>query len=186
MLAAILMLCGTAQAQGHKSHPVDVRMEIVELEDENNVNTRSFGIFTYMDADSTFGYYMSLGTAETFLEISGTFLPDIAIGSYEEACIWLGATADEALSMLDSLLALYDRDVETTVELRGRACPPSIKLGGEVTIACTVKKKPLFGGHRLQLLYPCDGRMGETYLSKWNLKQLRNGLKLDKKLHKNK
>ena len=68
MLAAILIISSAIQAQNHKNHPVDIRMEFYNLENDDNVDKKSFSLFTYLDADSTFGYYLGLGTAETFLE----------------------------------------------------------------------------------------------------------------------
>lgn len=184
MLAAILIISGAMQAQIHKNHPVDIRMEFYELENTNNVDTKSYNLFTYLDADGTFGYYLGLGTAETFLEISiGS--SEFAFGDFNEACIWLGATNDEACAMLESILALYDQDLETTTEFEGRACTFGPNLGGPITVTCTVKKKPLaiFGGKRLEFLYPCDDRTAQTFLLKSDLKQIRNGLKFDKTLH---
>lgn len=184
ILAAILIISGAMQAQSHKNHPVDIRMEFYNLENNDNVDKKSYSLFTYLDADNTFGYYLGLGTAETFVELSigGT---DLAFGNYDEASIYLGATNDEACATLDHILAYYDQDFETTTEFEGRACTAGPKMAGPVTVTCVVKKKPfsLFGGKRLQFLYPCDDRLAETYLLKSDLKQIRNGLTFDKKLH---
>lgn len=182
ILAIILTISGATQAQNHKNHPVDIRMEFYNLENDDNVDKKTFSLFTYLDADSTFGYYLGLGKAESFVELSigGT---DLAFGNYDEASIRLGATNDEACATLDIILALYDQDLETTSEFEGRACTAGPKMAGPVTVTCVVKKKPLFGGKRLQFLFPCDGRMAETYLLKSELKQIRNGLTFDKKLY---
>ena len=182
MLAAILIISGAMQAQDHKNHPVDIRTEFYNLENDDNVDKKTFSLFTYLDADNTFGYYLGLGKAETFVELSiGS--SDLAFGNYEESSIYLGTTNDEALATLESILALYDQDFETNTEFEGRACTAGPKMAGPVTVTCIVKKKPIFGGKRLQFLFPCDGRMAETYLRKSELKQIRNGLTFDKKLH---
>lgn len=182
MLVAFLTIGGAMQAQNHKNHPVDIRMEFYTLENDDNVDKKSYSLFTYLDADSTFGYYLGLGTAETFLELSigGT---DMAFGNYDEASIYLGATNDEACATLESILSLYDQDFETTVEFEGRACTVGPNLAGPITVTCIVKKKPIFGGKRLEFLYPCEDRTAVTYLVKFDLKQIRNGLKFDKALH---
>jgi len=184
MLAAILTISGAMQAQNHKNHPVDIRTEFYTLKNDDNVDKKSYSLFTYLDADGTFGYYLGLGTAETFLEISigGT---DMAFGNYDEASIYLGATNDEACATLDRILALYDQDIETTTEFEGRACTAGPKMAGPITVTCVVAKKPLsiFGGKRLQFLYPCNDHTALTYLLKSDLKQIRNGLTFDKKLH---
>ena len=181
MLAVLLIISGAMQAQNHKNHPVDIRTEFYNLENDDNVDKKSYSLFTYLDADSTFGYYLGLGTAETFLEISigGT---DMAFGNYDEASIYLGATNDEACATLENILALYDQDVETTTEFEGRACIAGPNLAGPITVTCVVKK-PIFGGKRLEFLYPCDDRTAQTFLLKSDLKQIRNGLKFDKTLH---
>lgn len=184
MLAAILLISGAMQAQDHKGHPVDIRTEFYNLENDDQVDKKTFSLFTYLDADGTFGYYLGLGKAESFVELSigGA---DLAFGNYEEASIKLGATNDEACATLDRILALYDQDLETTAQFEGRACTAGPKMAGPVPVTCVVKKRPLslFGGKRLQFLYPCDGRTAETYLLKSELKQIRNGLTFDKKLH---
>ena len=184
MLVAFLTIGGAMQAQNHKNHPVDIRMEFYTLENDDNVDKKSYSLFTYLDADGTFGYYLGLGTAETFLEISiGS--SEFEFGNFHEACIYLGATNDEACATLESILALYDQDLETTTQFEGRACTYGPNLGGPITVTCTVKKKPLaiFGGKRLEFLYPCDDRTAQTFLLKSDLKQIRNGLKFDKTLH---
>ena len=184
MLAAILTISGAMQAQNHKNHPVDIRMEFYNLENDDNVDKKTFSLFTYLDADSTFGYYLGLGTAETFLELSiGS--SEFSFGDFKEASIYLGTTNDEACATLESILALYDQDLETTTRFEGRACTAGPKMAGPVTVTCTVKKKPLsiFGGKRLEFLYPCDDRTAQTFLLKSELKQIRNGLTFDKKLH---
>ena len=184
MLAVLLFISGAMQAQNHKNHPVDIRTEFYNLENDDNVDKKSYSLFTYLDADGTFGYYLGLGTAETFVELSigGS---DLAFGQYDEASIYLGTTNDEACATLESILALYDQDLETTTEFEGRACTFGPNLGGPITVTCTVKKKPLalFGGKRLEFLYPCDDRTAQTFLLKSDLKQIRNGLKFDKTLH---
>ena len=182
MLAAILIISGAMQAQNHKNHPVEIRTEFYKLENDDNVDRSTFSLFTYWDADSTFGYYLGLGKAETFVELSigGT---NMALGQYDEASIYLGTTNDEACATLDRIFALYDQDIETTTEFEGRACTAGPKMAGPVAVTCVVKKKSIFGGKRLQFLYPCDGRAAETYLLKSELRQIRNGLKFDKALN---
>lgn len=184
MLATILIISGAMQAQNHKNHPVDVRMEFYKLENDDNVDKNSYSLFTYLDADGTFGYYLGLGKAETFVELSiGS--SDLAFGNYDEASIYLGTNNDEACATLESILALYDQDLETTNKFEGRACTLGPNLGGPISVTCTVKKKPfsIFGDKRLEFLYPCTDKTAQTFLLKSELKQIRNGLTFDKKLH---
>lgn len=184
MLAAILTISGAMQAQNHKNHPIDIRTEFYKLDNDDQVDKKSYSLFTYLDADGTFGYYLGLGTAETTVELSigGT---NMAFGQYEEASIYLGATNDEACATLDRIFALYDQNLETTTEFEGRACTAGPKMADPITVTCVVTKKPLsiFGGKRLQFLYPCDDKTATTFLLKSDLKQIRNGLRFDKTLH---
>ena len=96
--------------------------------------------------------------------------------------IRLGATTDEALVAIDSMLDLYDKDVDTTVEFKGRAATSGFQLGDTLTTTCTVVKKTM-GGKRLQFLFPSGRRQARCYLSKSMLKELRTNLKIDIKLH---
>ena len=165
----------TAYAQ---NQPAGMRVEVAEGETDNG----EYSIFTYKDTDEddSFGYYLSLGRVTDFLgadEILGMEVQNI-----HEVTIRLGATTDEALATIDSILDLYDKDVDTTVEFQGRGATNGFQLGDTLTATCTVVKKTL-GGKRLQFLFPSGKRQGRCYLSKSMLKELRTNFKIDIKLH---
>lgn len=165
-------------AQGQKNQPVGMRVEVAEAETDNG----EYSIFTYKDTDEddSFAYYLSLGRLTDFLgadEILG-----LQVQNVHEVTIRLGATTDEALATIATILDLYDKDVDTTVEFQGRAATNGFKLGEPVTATCTVVKKAL-GGKRLQFLFPEGNRQGRAYLSKSMLKTLRTNFKFDIKLH---
>ena len=175
MAAVAMMTAMNVQAQ---NQPAGMRVEVVEAETDNGEYT----IFTYKDseADDSFGYYLSLGRVADFLgadEILGMEVQNI-----HEVTIRLGATTDEAMAAIDSMLDLYNKDVDTTVEFQGRAATSGFQLGDTLTTTCTVVKKTL-GGKRLQFLFPSGKRQGRCYLSKSTLKELRANLKIDIKLH---
>ena len=166
---------GTANAQ---NQPAGMRVEVAETETDHG----EYSIFTYKDTDEddTFGYYLSLGRVADFLgadEILGMQVQNI-----HEVTIRLGATTDEALATIASILDLFGKDVDTTVEFQGRAATNGFQLGEPVTATCTVVKKML-GGKRLQFLFPEGKRQARAYLSKSVLKELRTELKFDIKLH---
>jgi hypothetical protein len=176
-LAAVTMMTATG-AMAQKSQPAGMRVEVCDAETDHG----EYSIFTYQDTDSvsTFGYYLSLGRTADFLgadEILG-----IQVQNIHEVTIRLGSTTDEALATIASILDLYDKDVDTTVEFAGRAATSGFRLGDPVTAACTVVKKTL-GGKRLQFLFPEGKRQARTYLSKSTLKELRTNFKLDIRLH---
>jgi hypothetical protein len=167
------MVLSTAYAQ---KQPAGMRVEVAEAETDNG----EYSIFTYRDDDDTFGYYLSLGRVTDFLgadEILGMEVKNI-----HEVTIHLGATTDEAMAAIDSILDLYDKDVDTTVEFSGRAATNGFQLGDSLTSTCTVVKKSL-GGKRLQFLFPSGKRQARCYLQKSVLKELRANFKIDIKLH---
>ena len=169
------MTLSTAYAQ---NQPAGMRVEVAEAETDNG----EYSIFTYKDTDEddSFGYYLSLGRVTDFLgadEILGMQVQNI-----HEVTIRLGGTTDEALTTIGTILDLYDKDVDTTVEFHGRAATSGFKLGDPVTTTCTVVKKTL-GGKRLQFLFPEGKRQGRAYLSKSTLKELRTNFKIDIRLH---
>ena len=176
MMAAVAMMTAlTVQAQ---KQPAGMRVEVAEAETDHG----EYSIFTYKDTDEddSFGYYLSLGRVTDFLgadEILGMEVKNI-----HEVTIRLGATTDEALANIDTILNLYDKDLDTTVEFQGRAATSGFRLGEPITTTCTVVKKTL-GGKRLQFLFPEGKRQGRAYLSKSTLKELRTNFKFDIKLH---
>lgn len=173
LLCAITM--GTVCAQ---NQPVDMRFEVTETEFDDDEYT----IFTYKDseADDSFGYYLSLGRVTKFL--GADEILNIEVYNIYEVAIWLGATSDEALATIGSMIDLYDKDVNTAVEFSGRASTNNFKLGETVTATCVVGKK-LLGGKRLEFLFPVDKYQAVCYVPKSVLKDLRNNFKIDIKLH---
>ena len=175
MVAAAMMTAMSAYAQ---NQPAGMRVEVAEAETDNG----EYSIFTYKDseADDSFGYYLSLGRVTDFLgadEILGMEVQNI-----HEVTIRLGATTDEALATIGTILDLYDKDVDTTADFKGRAATNGLQLGDTLTTTCMVVKKTL-GGKRLQFLFPSGKRQGRAYLSKSTLKELRTNFKIDIKLH---
>ena len=172
LLLNILML-NVAYAQDKQ--PAGVRMEVAEAETDKGEYT----IFTYIDSDDTFGYYLSLVRESDFLgadEILGMEVKNVS-----ETTIWLGATADEAFVTIDNIMALYDKDLETTAEFKGRGAKNGAHLGDENIVKCMVVKKTL-GGKRLEFFFPQGNRTAHAYLTKQVLKDLRSELKISKKL----
>ena len=175
MVAVAIMTAMSVQAQ---NQPAGMRVEVADAETDNG----EYSLFSYKDTDEddSFGYYLSLGRVTDFLgadEILGMEVQNI-----HEVTIRLGATTDEALAAIDSILDLYDKDVDTTADFKGRAATNGLQLGDTLTTTCTVVKKTL-GGKRLQFLFPSGKRQGRCYLSKSTLKELRTNFKIDIRLH---
>lgn len=174
VLAAFILL-GATSVSALKKQPKGMRVEVAEAETDKGEYT----IFTYLDNDDTFAYYLSLVRESDFLEADEIL--GIEVKNISETTIWLGATADEAFATIDNILALYDKDLETTAEFLGRAATNGIQLGAENIVKCMVVKK-LLGGKRLEFFFPQGNRTAHAYLTKQVLKELRIGLKMSKKL----
>ena len=175
----VLLLCAIAMGTAHaQNQPVDMRMEVTEVEFDDD----EFTIFTYKDseADDSFGYYLSLGRVTKFL--GADIILDMEVLNIYEVAIWLGATADEALATIGTMIDLYDSDVNTVVEFSGRASTNSFKLGEPVTSTCIVVKRFLCG-KRLQFLFPIGKYQAVCNVPKSVLKNLRTNFKIDIKLH---
>ena len=179
-LWTMLLLCtlslSTVYAQPKQR--AGVRMEVADSETDHG----DYSIFTYKDTDEddSFGYYLSLGRVNNTLgadEILGVNVQNI-----DEVTIWLGSTTDEALDMLGRILDLYDEDVDTSVEFRGRSVNGAGHLEEPTTSTCVVEKKTL-GGKRLRFLFKKDKGEGHAFLTKAVVKELRTNFKIDVKLH---
>ena len=158
--------------------PVGMRMEIGETDRDNS----EYSLFTYKDEDGTFGYYLCLGRVTKILGAIRDDITDMSFDDIRETSICLGGTKDEAFATLDSILELYDEELETSVEFQGRAVTGSGQLGEPATSLCVVKKN-LIGGKRLQFIFTSGKRQVSTYLPKSVVKDLRRDLKIDVKLH---
>ena len=167
-LMAVAAIMVTMSAQAGKA-VTGMRMEIGDSERDH----AEYSLFTYMDDDETFGYYLSLGRVTHILGLIRDDITDASFDDIRETCICLGGTYDEAYATLSSMLDLYDKDVETTVEY---------KSGDTTTSTCIVKKKTL-GGKQLMFLYAGGKHETHTWLPKQVVKDLRQDLKIDKKLH---
>ena len=162
--------------KGQKSKFAGMRMEVAESETDNG----EYSIFTLEDEDGHFGYYLSLGRLTSVLgadEILGMEIKNVS-----ETTICIGETADKALVALNDILELFDKDVDFTTEFVGRSVTKSGQLGEPNTSLCIVKKKP-FGGKRLMFVFDRGKHEAHAYLNKSTVKELRTGLKIDKKLH---
>jgi hypothetical protein len=177
MTAVMMMLCVGAIAQ--KKQPAGMRVEVADAETEKG----DYSVFTYVDDNGDFGYYLSLGRVTDFLIADEILGIDVnGIKNIKETTIYLGAHYDEAYAALDNIMALYDKDLETTVEFQGRTVTGGERLGDASTTQCIVAKKPL-GGKRLKFVFTQGKNQAHAYLTKQTLKELRMGLKISKKIN---
>ena len=167
---ACLMLSAFAQ---NRDIPAGMRMELSELTQDKN----QYSIFTYKDADGTFGYYLSLGRVLDLLEIFGDGLGNTSLSHIDATCLWLGATPEEAGATLDALTNLFDEDPGVTAEFPCRLTNGAEGLTDHDTATCTVVKRFL-QGKRLLFVFKSGSRTAEADLTKPGLKTLRWGTKL--------
>ena len=172
LVACLLMGTVSSPAQNKSG----MRMEVAESETDHG----AYSIFTYRDEDGSLGYYMSLARTGKFL--GGDEILGMEVTNLKETIIRLGSTAEEAFGTIDSILDLFDKDLETTAEFQGRAATSGEKLGEPTTTQCMLVKKTL-GGKRLEFTYTVNGRQAHTFLTKATLKELRRDFKIDLKLH---
>lgn len=177
ILALAAMMVAASGIQAQKTFPVGMRMEVAESGRDN----AQYTLFTYMDSDSTFGYYLSLGGSNEIFSMSGGNT-NFSIADARETCLWLGATADEAFAMLDSLLSLYNKEVGTTTEFESRTTAGAERLTDRTITTCVVDKK-LLGGKRLLFTFTSGRLQCGVYLPKSVIKELRFGLKTNRKLN---
>lgn len=172
-----IVLLLTVMPIGAQNETPGVRYESTEITNNEEV----YSIFSYTDDDGTYGYYLSVAHESEILSVV-TPKTRSSLSIFDEACIWLGADREEAVATLDSILVLFDKDAGTVVEMNARMATGGERLGKDITVICEVTKK-LLGGKRLWFYFPSGKREGETYMNKSTVKQLRWGMKVDKKLH---
>ena len=178
MMMTIAFALVTLGAFAQKEQPVGLRMEVAEAETDH----AEYSIFTYRDEDDNFGYYLSLAKVTHILGLLRDDITDAAFDAIKETCICLGATYDEANATLDTILDLFDKDLDSKAEFKARTTSSGERLGETTTSTCVVTKKTL-GGKRLKFTFSNGEREGEAYLTKSTLKSMRAEFKIHKKLH---
>ena len=181
-LVAISMLTLDAFSASAKDKALGMKLEIVETEDNDNL----FALYTYQEKGGPVGYYMGIGKEFDPSEVFGFELlgGTLSVSHIDEVGLFLGATADEAMALLDAILELFDKDVDFETEFSGRLTTGSGQLGDPTQVTCVVKKKFLSGKY-LRFFYVSGTRNVESDLGKSTLKFLRKGLEMDMKRHKN-
>ena len=179
VIAIVALTCNSFTVSA-KDTPVGMRMEIAEVEDDDN----EFTIFTYKDQDGTVAYYLSLGRVFRIMDLLFDGETNTSFDHVDEVCLCLGVTADEALASLDLLLSFYEEDVNTVAEFPARMATGAERLGDMTIIHCIVKKKFLKGKY-LQFNFVSGKHSAEADLTKSTVKFLKKGLEFDMKRHKN-
>lgn len=177
ILVSLAIACITLCSYAQKNLPVGMRSEITEIEQ----NDDAYSLFQYKDRDGNLGYYLSLVHTDMTLEAIFGDDANMSVSRFDECCLYLGETADDAQAALASLLDLLDEEPGTVREYDARLTNGAEMLTGKATVECLVRKS-LFG-KRLEFRF--DGRyhLNEVQLTKGNVKSLIAGLKFYRKLH---
>ena len=161
--------------------PTDMRMEIIESEDDSH---DQYTIFKYKEKNGNTGYWMGVGNKTELLSLVRDDITDMSISHMDEVCLPMGSTRQEVLDNLDSYLELLDKPAGTTVEFPCRI-DNYAGLGDESKTTCIVTKRFL-QGKRLCFHFTSGKRTAEADLRKSSIKSMKLSVKLDMKLHPNK
>ena len=177
-VAAAMMMATYVIAQ---DIPTDMRMEIIESEDDSHDH---YTIFKYKEKNGNTGYWMGVGNKTELLSLVRDDITDMSISHMDEVCLPMGSTRQEVLDNLDSYLELLDKPAGTTVEFPCRI-DNYAGLGDESKTTCIVTKRFL-QGKRLCFHFTSGKRTAEADLRKSSIKSMKVSVKLDMKLHPNK
>ena len=176
MILMLALVAGFAFAQGF---PAGMRREITSAGEDDE---REYSIFTYKDEDGTFGYYLGLGREFKLLEVMDGDTVTSSFGLFDEACLWLGETADDVAAALDGFLDLLDEPVGTVKEFPSRLTAGADMLTGHSTAVCFIVKRFL-QAKRLCFHFTAGSHTGEVDLTKSAIKSLRWSFNLARKMH---
>lgn len=154
-----------------------MRMEIVSVEQNDN----EFVIYTYKDEDGSENYYLSLGHEFRISEEFGFEILGASLSLVDDASLCLGSTRDEAVEFLNSLVDIFDEDVNYVASFPGRlSTGGGERLGDATTINCVLKKK-FIGGKYLQFQFESGKHHATADIGKTTLKRLISFFKKVKK-----
>ncbi|MBO7049227.1 MAG: hypothetical protein J6W42_01245 [Bacteroidaceae bacterium] len=177
-VAAAIMMATCVLAQ---DIPADMRMEIIESEDDSR---DQYTIFKYKEKNGNTGYYMGVGNKIELLGLVRDDITDMSISHMDEVCLPMGSTRQEVIDNLDSYLELLGKPAGTTVEFPCRI-DNYAGLGEESKTTCIVTKRFL-QGKRLCFHFTSGNRTAKADLRKSSVKSMKLSVKLDIKLHPNK
>lgn len=150
---------------------VGVRDEIVSIEENEN----EYAIFGYMDEEGTKGYYLGLGRPDV---IPGSI---IAFDVFNETCIYLGATLEEALGTMGSIVDLFSGRMGSNKVFEARlGVGELLKDKGQ---AIGTLERRIIAGKHISFAFKTPSFLTESFLNKITAKSLLTGLKAYMKIH---
>ena len=142
--------------------PVGVRMERASVGEDD----WEYTLFSYRDADGTFGYYLGVGVEFNLLEVFRDDIKDMTFGHVDEVCIWLGPDRAAAMETIDRMLSWYDAEIGTIFPLEARGVNGGGEtLDGPIKADCILVKR-ILQGRRL-----CFNFVSGTHTARADLKR---------------
>ena len=169
----IAFVCALVAATSFAQNlPSGIRDEIVEISE----NEDQYTVFGYKDQDGTFGYYLSLGHVYPILEILSED-SSASISNIEETCLYMGATKEDIIPFLDSLLEMIDQEPGATAKF---PCRKSNRVGmlTESGTATAMVVKRFLQTKRLSFIFTSGSHTVEADLTKSTIKSLRTSFSL--------
>lgn len=158
--------------------PAGMRMECASVEEDDNV----FSVFSYKDNNGTFGYYLGFGREVELMDILRGDITDLSLSHRDEACLYMGETAEEAAAFLDSLKELREKDPGTTVVFPCRLTAGAEQLSVPSTATAVVVDR-LFQAQRICFHFQSGSHSAETDLTRSTIKSLQALFSLYRNLH---
>ena len=178
LLITLALALAAVSAFAQRDIPAGMRMEFTEVEQDEN----GYSIFTYKDEDGTYGYYLSLTHSIDLLSIFRDDDSDFSFQHFDEVCLLLGATADEAAATLESFQTLLEAQTGTVTQFPCRRTNGAEVLTVPDTATCFVVKR-FFQAKRLCFQFVSGQHTAEVDLTKSALKSLIWNFGVARKLH---
>lgn len=164
---AIALMAISAYAQ--KDIPAGASLELASIEN----NDKQFTLYKVKDMEGNPAFYLNVGRVTSSLSLSiGDSSSEFT--SLDAATLFIGETYEEAMETINQLIEMFKEENGAQREFE---C-----FGGK-TALCTLHKGIL--GKHLSFTFPQGFHMGESEISRSDLKSLRTSMKISKKLHKN-
>ncbi|MBQ7222848.1 MAG: hypothetical protein IJS02_05235 [Bacteroidales bacterium] len=161
--------------------PQGMRAEIASVNQEDNVDSRTYTIFKYQEEDGTVNYYMSLGRSFNIISIVSD-IGTSTLDHVDETCIYMGQSVDDVFEALDKLLEVSGEDVGTVVTYPCRLVDGIGRITGESTATCTVVKRFL-QNKRLNFQFQSGRNTASVDMTPATIKSLRWTLNVSNKIN---
>ena len=159
LLVSFALSCMAICSYAQKDIPAGSSMEIASAENNDN----HFSLYKFKDKEGNPSFYLSVSHVMVSLNFE-TLNSDTSFSASDGSLLYFGSTSEEAMDHLDSLLNLFAQNDGAQMEF---ICRDGSK------VVCTLHKG--FLGKHISI--------GETALTKSDVKSLKTGFKITKKLH---